>query len=174
VGYAGGKQADPTYRRIGDHAETIEIDFDPTQISYGDLLDIFWTSHRPTRSAYSRQYMSAIFTHSAEQEKLAQMSKEAQIAKHGQIYTEIAPATQFYLAEDYHQKYMLRQSSGLMRVYAGIFPTTADLIHSTAVARVNGYINGYADVATIQATLPQLGLSATDQQSLLNMAKRYH
>lgn len=159
---------------MGDHSETIEIDFDPEQMSYSTLIDIFWMSHRPTRRAWSRQYMSAIFTHSPEQMALAEASKATQIKEHGQIFTEIVPASTFYLAEEYHQKYMLRQTHNLMAEYAAIFPEPADFIHSTAVARANGYVNGYVDIDIMEAELPQLGLSANCQQSLLKMAKRHH
>lgn len=174
VGYTGGKKASPTYRRMGDHAETIEIDFDPEQISYDTLLDIFWMSHRPTRRPWSRQYMSAIFTRSPKQIALAEASKVTQAEAHGQIFTEIVSASTFYLAENYHQKYMLRQAHDLMAEYEIIFPNVADFINSTSAARANGYVNGYVDIATMEADLPHLGLSSKSQQSLLKMAKRYN
>lgn len=64
VGYAGGSKENPTYYSLGDHSETIQIDYDPTQISYGQLLEVFWNSHNPTYEPWSRQYMSIIFYHS--------------------------------------------------------------------------------------------------------------
>ena len=63
VGYAGGTTNNPTYRALGDHAETIQVDYDPTQISYEELLEAFWTSHSPTSRPWSRQYASIIFYH---------------------------------------------------------------------------------------------------------------
>ncbi|MDF1535243.1 MAG: peptide-methionine (S)-S-oxide reductase [bacterium] len=71
VGYAGGKQPSPTYRRIGDHMETIQIDYDPGMVSYERLLEVFFGSHDPTWPSPIRQYASAIFTHDDEQARLA-------------------------------------------------------------------------------------------------------
>ena len=71
VGYAGGLMDAPTYRNIGDHTETVQVDYDPRQISYAQLLDIFWKSHQPTRSSWSEQYKNAIFYHNEDQEKIA-------------------------------------------------------------------------------------------------------
>jgi len=63
VGYTGGSTKNPTYHSLGDHTETVQIDYDPTQISFEELLDVFWDSHRPTQRAWSRQYMAAVFFH---------------------------------------------------------------------------------------------------------------
>jgi peptide methionine sulfoxide reductase MsrA len=61
VGYAGGMKKNPTYRSLGDHTETVQIDFDPSVIPYGELLAVFWESHEPGSSTWSRQYMNAVF-----------------------------------------------------------------------------------------------------------------
>jgi methionine-S-sulfoxide reductase len=109
VGYSGGQEKDPTYRSIGDHSETIQIDYDPARISYKKLLFIFWQSHDPTYHAWSRQYMSAIFYHNDEQRKLALETRTfEEKQRNKKIQTEILPFAKFYLAEDYHQKYQLR------------------------------------------------------------------
>ena len=102
---------------MGDHAESIQIDFDPEKISYKELLEIFWSSHNPVRRAWSRQYMSAIFYHSEEQRAFAEQTMEQEsIKRNRKIYTEIAPLTKFYLAEDYHQKYYLQQNLSLIHI----------------------------------------------------------
>ena len=75
VGYAGGTKENPTYTSLGDHSEAIRIDYDPTRISYAELLEIFWQSHNCTSRAYSRQYMSIILYHDEEQRKLAEESR---------------------------------------------------------------------------------------------------
>jgi len=90
---------------MGDHTETLQIDFDPSQISYEELLDIFWASHRPTNPPRSRQYMSAILYHSEEQRRAAEASRDRIAAAIGNVFTRIAPFERFYLAEEYHQKY---------------------------------------------------------------------
>lgn len=115
VGYTGGNKPNPTYKNVcsGDtgHAEVVEILFDPKEISYEELLNIFWKIHDPTTlnrqgPDVGTQYRSAIFTHSAEQEKIAQASREKMASKYDKpIVTQILPAKTFYEAEEYHQKY---------------------------------------------------------------------
>ena len=111
VGYSGGKKLNPTYHSLGDHTEAFQIDYDPEQISYEQLLDIFWDSHNPTRQAWSRQYKAAVFGHNKAQLELAERSK-ARLASdktsrwfNQKIETEILPIERFYLAEDYHQNF---------------------------------------------------------------------
>ena len=106
VGYAGGTTADPTYRSLGDHSETIQVDYDPGLISYEELLQVFWDSHSPTSRPYSPQYASVILFHDEEQERVATQSKEEESARRGeQMFTDIRPFSRFYLAEDYHNDY---------------------------------------------------------------------
>ncbi len=116
VGYTGGQKSNPTYEEVSSgttgHAESIEIVYDPSRISYTKLLDVFWHNIDPTVRDrqfcdVGRQYRSAIFYHNEEQRKLAEESKKALEAKgfNGPNYTEIVPASTFYKAEDYHQHY---------------------------------------------------------------------
>ena len=117
VGYSGGKVSHPTYKDVctgkTGHAEVIEIEFDPSKITYDDLLSFFFQIHDPTTlnrqgSDVGTQYRSVIFYHSADQEKKAQAYKE-QLDLSGRfespIVTEIFPAGPFYQAEEYHQHY---------------------------------------------------------------------
>lgn len=167
VGYAGGGTANPTYRSIGDHSETIQIDYDPTQISYAELLEVFWTSHTPTSRPYSRQYMSIIFYHNDEQKRLAESSGERVAAEVGaEIFTEIVPYTEFYLAEGYHQKYLLRQRPDLVEEYTAIYPELEDFVNSTTVTRVNGYVGGHGSLADLETEIDMLGLSSDGQKRL--------
>ena len=121
VGYTGGTTKNPTYEDVCSHttghAEAVEIEFDPAEISYTKLLDVFWDCHNPT--TYNRQgpdvgsqYRSAIFFHTPEQKELALKSKE-KLEKSGKfnrpIVTEITPASTFYRAEEYHQQYMSKR-----------------------------------------------------------------
>jgi methionine-S-sulfoxide reductase len=162
VGYAGGTTENPTYHNLGDHTETIQIDYDPNQISYEQLLEVYWDSHNPTTRPWSRQYMSIIFYHNSEQRTLATESKQSEGASLGrQIYTEIVSFSQFYSAEDYHQKYHLQQVQKLMDELAAVYPNFADFIDSTAVARINGYVGGHVSFQEVQEQLnsswPALG-----------------
>jgi peptide-methionine (S)-S-oxide reductase len=116
-GYAGGITPNPTYEEVCSgstgYAESVQITFDPSVVSYVDLLEIFWRTHDPTTSNrqgndIGTQYRSAIFYHNDEQKKLAEEYKE-KLDKSGAwdkpIVTEIVPFTNFYKAEDYHQNY---------------------------------------------------------------------
>jgi peptide-methionine (S)-S-oxide reductase len=117
VGYTGGTKQDPTYEEVSSgstgHAESIEVVYDPKKVDYAHLLDVFWRNVDPTDASgqfcdHGNQYRSAIFTHDAEQKRLAEASKaEAQktLKMPGPIVTEIVPVTTFYPAEPYHQSY---------------------------------------------------------------------
>jgi peptide-methionine (S)-S-oxide reductase len=173
VGYTGGKKRNPTYHSLGDHTETLQIDYDPTQISYELLLEVFWNSHNPTRRSWSSQYKAAVFYHNEDQKAAALASSAEQAAQKGQIGTEIIPATEFYLAEDYHHKYTLRYNSELLDEFRAIYPDPGDFVNSTATARVNGYMSGYGDMAQLQAEVDSLGLSTQGCQRLLEAVRRY-
>lgn len=160
VGYAGGSRKNPTYYNLGDHSETVQIEYDPEITSYDDLLDVFWSSHNPTFPSYSGQYKSVIFYHDEEQRELAEETLKREEERLGtKIYTEIVPYTKFYLAENYHQKYYLRSKSLITEQYQAIYPDEADFIASTAVARVNGYLGGYGSREQLEEDAHALGLS---------------
>ena len=170
VGYTGGKKKKPTYHNLGDHTEAIQIDYDPTRISYEELLDIFWESHNPAISSWSRQYMSAVYFHNEEQKRLAIDTKNSEEAKHkGKIYTEIVPASKFYTAEGYHQKYLLRQRPALMKELNVLYPATEDFVNSTAAARINGYLGGYRTLTALEAELNTLNLPPETNKKLLDI-----
>jgi len=112
VGYAGGATEFPTYRSIQDHTEAVRVVFDPTVISYRDLLSAFVEMHSPFSPPYSRQYRSAILYHDDTQletakEVLAELDAYGK-SKRARVYTALEPATDFYRAEEYHQKYIAK------------------------------------------------------------------
>lgn len=118
-GYSGGHMPEPTYGDVCSgatgHAEVVEIEFDPAQVSYADLVERFWALHDPTQlnrqgPDVGTQYRSAIFFHSPEQQEVARRSLEAAQARHVKpIVTEITPASDYYRAEEYHQRYLERR-----------------------------------------------------------------
>lgn len=118
VGYTGGHMANPSYEKVCSdetgHAEAVEVTYDPSLVTYEDLLKIFWDNHNPTTRNrqgpdVGTQYRSAIFYHSDEQKAAAEQSR-ASVAASGKwkqpIVTEIVPAVSFYKAEEYHQQYL--------------------------------------------------------------------
>jgi peptide-methionine (S)-S-oxide reductase len=114
-GYAGGDVADPTYREVcagtTGHAEVVQVTFDPAQISYEEILSIFWRVHDPTTlnrqgNDVGTQYRSIILTHDERQKEIAERSRaEAASLYDNSIVTEIKPVDTFYVAENYHQNY---------------------------------------------------------------------
>jgi peptide-methionine (S)-S-oxide reductase len=125
-GYAGGHTPNPTYEEVctgkTGHAEAVQVVFDPSRISYEELLKLFWENHDPTqgmRQGNDRgtQYRSAIFTHTDAQRAAAEASREMyqrELAKagFGEITTEIGDAPTYYFAEDYHQQYLAKVPNG--------------------------------------------------------------
>ena len=174
VGYAGGTKKDPTYRDLGDHTETIQVDYDPAQITYQDLLASFWTGHDPTHRSWSRQYASIIFVHSGEQKRLAEETK-ARVAKERRstVHTEIVPYSGFTLAENYHQKHSLQQFPAFLEELRRFYPVPADFVASTAVARVNGYLGGEGSYSVLLQEADSLGLSPARTGELRELVRRH-
>jgi peptide-methionine (S)-S-oxide reductase len=123
VGYSGGRTENPSYQDVctdtTGHAEVVQVTFDPEKLSYDQLLDAFWTIHDPTQvnrqgPDYGKQYRTAIFFHSPEQEAVAKKSKQALEASgklRRPIATEITAAGPFWRAEEYHQRYLEKRGA---------------------------------------------------------------
>ena len=135
VGYTGGYTDNPTYHEVCSHrtghAEAVEVTFDPEQVSYEQLLEVFWGKHNPhsrNRQGFDigSQYRSAIFFHSPEQEAAARADKDrlqAELRWPRKIQTQIEPASTFHEAEDYHQQYFEKQ--GRTSCHAGLVSATS-------------------------------------------------
>ncbi len=131
VGYSGGHTVNPSYEEVctdrTGHAEVVQVTFDPTQVSYETLLDVFWRIHDPTQvnrqgPDHGTQYRTVIFYHTPEQEHAARAAKAAllQSGKYRQpIATEILPAGPFYRAEEYHQQYLEKRGRANCHLPAG-------------------------------------------------------
>jgi peptide methionine sulfoxide reductase MsrA len=157
---------------MGDHTETVQLDYDPQRITYNQLLDIFWKSHRPTGRNWSTQYKNVIFFHNEQQRDLAMASKTALAKKTGKkIKTEVAPLNSFTMAENYHQKYILKQNQ-LKKEMLRIYPQHRNFVNSTAVARLNGYAGRNGTTDQLQREIDSLGLSAQGKQDLAEMVRR--
>lgn len=146
----------------------IRVEFDPTVVSYKQLLDVFWDSHDPEYNAYSRQYRNAILTLTEKQRSEAGASLAAmKVMAHNTIFTSVEPAGEFYAAEDYHQKYLLRKAKKIFQEFQAIYPDSKRLIASTAAAKINGYLGCNGKLEVLQKELPQLGLSPQMQELLV-------
>ena len=130
VGYSGGHVPLPSYQQVCSgrtgHAEVVEVEYDPARVSYEHLLDLFWESHDPTQvnrqgPDVGEQYRSAIYYTTPQQHEAALASKaRAQGNFNRPIATEITPAAEFYPAEDYHQRYLVKRGMATCRVPASI------------------------------------------------------
>ena len=130
VGYSGGQVASPSYEQVcggrTGHAEVVEVEFDPEKVSYEQLLDLFWESHDPTQvnrqgPDVGHQYRSAIFYTTPQQHEAAVASKARAQSGFGRpIATEITAASEFWPAEDYHQRYLEKRGMATCRVPASV------------------------------------------------------
>ena len=176
VGYCGGKEKKPTYRRMADHTEAIAIDYDPALTSYSDLLKRFWRSHSCDGPIYKTQYMNAIFYLNEKQRELAEASlKVTSTTKKipvGKITTKIVPAREFTYAERYHQKYYVQRDAQVRDFLSANFKTAKQLADSTVAARLNAYlsIGKDKDWKQFQKELPSYGLPENLEKRLSDLA----
>ena len=146
----------------------MQLDFDPSQVSYEELVEKFFSFHDATFAPSTGQYRSVIFVNGADQEQIARsVTQRVQADSKGTIQTQIVTVGDFHLAEDYHQKYLLQMDGLLFSEFHAMYPTFADLVDSTAAMRVNSYLDGYGTADQVRAELSGLGLSDAAQQRLL-------
>ncbi|MBX0324484.1 peptide-methionine (S)-S-oxide reductase MsrA [Halomicroarcula sp. F13] len=158
VGYAGGNDPDPSYYSLGDHTEVVQVEYDPEELAYEDLLDVFWANHSPFSAPHKRQYRGVVLVHDDAQREAAETSKAALEERTGKtVQTSIETLTEFYGAEAYHQKYELRSTpvvaDELEDVYGPAF------VESTVAARLNGFVAGHGDDDQRRDLLAELDLT---------------
>ncbi|XP_026395099.1 peptide methionine sulfoxide reductase A5-like [Papaver somniferum] len=144
VGYAGGAKTNPEFRSLGDHAESVQIEYDPRSIGFKRLLDVFWSSH-DSRQVFGQgpdvgnQYRSMIFTSGPEEARLASVSKEREQTKSRSsiVTTQIQQLGTFYPAEPEHQKFELKRNHFLLQLIGNL--PEEELEKSSLAAKLNGY-----------------------------------
>jgi peptide-methionine (S)-S-oxide reductase len=168
VGYAGGNTSRPTYRKMGNHSESILVVYDPDIINYRELLERFWRGHDPSKAPDSRQYMSAAYYHSTEQRHEIRETKLALAEELGtSIFTMVGPADRFNPAEEYHQKYRLRDDTRLWKALMSVYDDEAQVLGSTVAARINGALGGYFEQERLEREVGEFGLSEEDASYLI-------
>jgi peptide-methionine (S)-S-oxide reductase len=151
---------------MGDHTECFQVDYDPAAVSYESLLDLFWQSHDFTRPAWKTQYASLVLVSTEEQLAVARESAARMEELFGRpVATRIEHLDRFWRAEDYHQKYYLRNDSVLNAEMHSLYPDELRFTDSTAAARINGYAVG-GPCARLERDLPELGVSDIAAQRL--------
>ncbi|XP_007046726.2 PREDICTED: peptide methionine sulfoxide reductase A5 [Theobroma cacao] len=144
AGYAGGSKINPEYRSLGDHAESVLVEYDPSEINFRQLLEIFWSSHDP-RQVFGQgpdvgnQYRSIIFTNGTEEARLAAMSKEREQTKsrNSIVTTQVQQLGSFYPAEPEHQKFELKRHPLLLQLIGNL--PEDELERSNLATKLNGY-----------------------------------
>ncbi|GIO32575.1 MULTISPECIES: peptide-methionine (S)-S-oxide reductase MsrA [Paenibacillus] len=170
TGYAGGTSSEPTYRRMGDHTETVEVDFDPAVLSYEDLLNVFWDHHRPENiNGYKgRQYQSMLLYRSLEQkEMIGRVLQKRGAAGKGEPATEIHRFAVFYAAEERHQKYYLKRHSHAVERLLTLYPSIAEMDRSTLAARLNGLAKGYANRSGVLEEINRWPLPEEERERIM-------
>lgn len=169
VGYTGGTTADPTYKTMGDHTETVQVDYDPSVISFEDILLHFWRNHYPNRDHYKgQQYVSSLRYHSAEQKQMIDAVKIQMEEEQGEtIETEITPAGHFTLAEERHQKYYLKRYPHIVESLRSMYPDKQDYLNSTFAARLNGFVKGFGVRDQIVTEIHSWPIGQNAQQQLI-------
>lgn len=148
----------------------MQIEYDPSVISFEEILQVFWDSHNPVSKRSSRQYAAIIFYHDEKQKEAALESKavlEQQLQK--TIHTEIFPFSRFSPAEEYHQKYYLQGNRELTAELRAYYPDFKDFVRSTAAARLNGYLGRYGNTTLLDAEIDQLGLSSGGRELIFSL-----
>jgi methionine-S-sulfoxide reductase len=172
AGYCGGAKRAPTYHDLGDHTESLRVEYDASVVSYDRLLEVFWEEHDPTAKAWSRQYASFVFAQDEAQERRALASRAEQVERVGPIATEIVRGATFWPAEGYHQKYYLRGVADVRKAFEAAAPRDADLVASTLAARVNGYVGGWGTLDEVRRTLDAASWPEDARKRLLDALAR--
>ena len=152
VGYAGGTKADPTYHALGDHSEAVQVDYDPVELSFADLLAIAFRNHEPRSQPKKRQYQNVVFYESeAEREAIADYVAASDWPEDA-VETRIESLDAFHLGEDYHQKFNLGNEPALERPFEEAGYDADDLRESPAAAKINAHAAG-KDVPAFEEAL---------------------
>ena len=170
VGYAGGEKSNPTYHDLGSHTEVLEVEFDPTVISYRDLLDLFWAGHVPTRASSGTQYRSILLCEDEAQFATANASiAELETKLGSKVRTDVLVGQPFYPAEGYHQKWKLRQRPAIFDDLATNFETEAALLRSFAATKLNAIAGGHLSRSEVESFGAKLQLSTGSFELLISL-----
>lgn len=175
VGFAGGTTDNPTYRQLGDHTETVEIDFDAGIVSLETLLNVFWSNHNPINinDYKGQQYKSLILFRDPVQNNVIQdVMRSTEEQGKGILGTEIAPFTVFYPAEERHQKYYLKRHPDAINKLRTFFPTDEELTNATLAARLNGLAKGYTNLEKIINEIRTWPISGEEQEENIQLIKQ--
>lgn len=167
--YSGGNSKDPTYANLKDHTEVVEIEFDPHIISYGKLLKIFFDNHPFDSNTEKIQYKSTIIPTNENQKNTAEkelLFVKKVFGKH-RVFTLLKNFTEFYEAENYHQKHYLKINKKSLETFLQNLVDWKSCAKSELCTKLNGYLNGIYSEKKFIKNLTQLGLSESNVQKIL-------
>ncbi|MDF2591606.1 MAG: Methionine sulfoxide reductase [Clostridia bacterium] len=150
------------------------MDYNPEEITYEELLQIFFDNHSPEYNVSARQYISVIFYQDEKQLEAATKALIQTQEKRGEkIYTQILPYEKIYIAETYHQKYYMQRVDLLKNDIKKHYPKFKDFVDSTAAARINGYVKGLGTMNQLMGEIDKLGLSDKGKKRLIEIVDSY-
>lgn len=150
------------------------MDYNPEEVTYEELLEIFFDNHSPEYNISVRQYISVIFYQDEKQLDAATKALSQEQEKRGvKLYTQILPYEKIYMAESYHQKYYMQQVDLLKNDIKKHYPKFKDFVDSTAAARINGYAKGLGTMEQLMGQIDLLGLSEKGKKRLIEIVDSY-
>ena len=160
VGYAGGRDPSPSYDDTGDHTEAVKVEYDPTVISYGQLLELFLLWHRPLENPFSSRHASRIFVKNEAEKRLAQAAMDRyEFCMGTPVRTQTAVFRNFSRAENWCQKYFLRTAHWLMMELEQFYPDEESFIRSTLAMRLNGFLGHQTSIGCLPDAMELYDLS---------------
>ncbi|MCK9857507.1 peptide-methionine (S)-S-oxide reductase [Paenibacillus sp. ATY16] len=174
VGFAGGTTAEPSYRSMGDHTETVELQFDAALVSYDELLELFWNNHNPYNiNGYKdRQYQSLLLYRDDEQAEAFRRIKSRMEETKGILSTELSPFNAFYPAESRHQKYYLKRFPDAVEKLMSLYLSEEELERSTLAARLNGVAKGFLNLERLQNEMKGWPAAEDELKKILSLIRQ--
>ncbi|TCM86632.1 peptide-methionine (S)-S-oxide reductase [Paenibacillus sp. BK033] len=174
VGFAGGTTDEPSYRSMGDHTETVELQFDPALVSYDELLELFWNNHNPYNiNGYKdSQYQSLLLYRDNEQAEAFRRIKSRMEDGKSILDTELSPFRTFYPAESRHQKYYLKRFPDAVEKLMSLYPSEEELERSTLAARLNGVAKGFLNLERLQNEMKGWPLGENERKEMLSLIRQ--
>ncbi|WP_435168330.1 peptide-methionine (S)-S-oxide reductase MsrA [Paenibacillus glycanilyticus] len=174
VGFAGGTTAEPSYRSMGDHTETVELQFDAALVSYDELLELFWNNHNPYNiNGYKdRQYQSLLLYRDDEQAEAFRRIKSRMEETKGILDTELSPFNAFYPAESRHQKYYLKRFPDAVEKLMSLYLSEEELERSTLAARLNGVAKGFLNLERLQNEMKGWPVAEDELKEILSLIRQ--
>ncbi|REK74283.1 peptide-methionine (S)-S-oxide reductase MsrA [Paenibacillus paeoniae] len=172
VGYTGGQSAQPTYRNLGDHTESVQIEFDSSIRSFEELAAYFWEHHNPVNiNGYrGRQYHSLLlYENESQRTAIDRVLLDRERRGYARPDTDIVLYSNFYSAEERHQKYYLKRYAQAVESLSARYPSHSQLNDATVAARLNGLAKGYTSMERIKNEIEAWRISDAEKSDIIDL-----